>query len=71
MKKDTELQVTCSECGATFVYKINGKDLFDYEKGKHIQDAFPYLDDDARELILSGVCGKCFDKMFSEEDDDE
>jgi hypothetical protein len=31
-----------------------------------IQDHFPHLTDDERELIISGTCGSCFDDMFGE-----
>ena len=33
---------------------------------KHIQDAMPSLTDDERELLVSGICGHCFDKLFQE-----
>lgn len=36
-------------------------------RAKHIQDAMPGLSDDDRELLLSGVCGRCFDRMFKED----
>ena len=39
--------------------------------GVHLQNAFPYLSASERELIKSGTCGKCWDKMFPEEDEDE
>jgi len=31
----------------------------------HIQDAFPGLDASQRELIQSGICGNCFEAIFS------
>jgi hypothetical protein len=45
--------------------------LIDYEDfnkwridGKPIEDVLNYLTDDERELLLSGVCGICFDKIY-------
>jgi len=32
--------------------------------GMHIQNAFPYLDSGQREILISGICGPCFDKIF-------
>ena len=37
-------------------------------KVPYIQDYFPELDADQREIIMSGICGKCFDDMWSEPD---
>jgi hypothetical protein len=31
-----------------------------------IQDAFPELNKDEREMILSGICAKCYEFEFSE-----
>lgn len=33
---------------------------------KHIQDAMPGLTEDERELLVNGICGRCFDKLFKE-----
>lgn len=40
------------------------------KKGVLIQDAFPNLNDDDREFLISGTCPTCFDEMFKEEEDD-
>ena len=38
-----------------------------YEKGaEKIQDIFPELSADEREILITGMCGRCFDKMFEE-----
>ena len=39
-------------------------DLFQYHQGKYIQDAFPYISQATRELMLDGICSKCLDLMF-------
>lgn len=31
---------------------------------RNIQDIFPELSADERELIISGICGTCFDRTF-------
>jgi len=33
-----------------------------------IQKMFPALTADEREILLSGICGECYDKLFPEED---
>ena len=41
-------------------------DLQAWIKGKHAQDAFPYLNAGERELLISGICNSCFDKMMGD-----
>ena len=36
---------------------VKAKDLFNFNQGAHIQDAFPYLTVDEREWMLTGMCG--------------
>lgn len=40
-----------------------------YEKltngNAHIQDVLSHVNPDDRELLVSGICGKCFDKIFN------
>lgn len=65
------MQVTliCRKCGKQVNVEVNQEDLQAYESGeKRVQDAFPYLSPDERELFISGICGECFDKMFPEEE---
>ena len=38
---------------------------------RHIQDIIPELSPEMRELFISGMCPKCWDKLFSFEDEDE
>lgn len=34
------------------------------EAGNYIQNAFPELTPDEREILISGICGTCFDNLF-------
>lgn len=38
------------------------------QSGAHVQDAFPDMSADNREILISGVCGKCFDEATETED---
>lgn len=51
--------------------KIKTADLARYNKGVHMQDAFPYLSADQRERLISGICGICWDKMFLPDEGEE
>jgi hypothetical protein len=67
MSNTFDLMETCRECGETQVINVNADDLYAWRGGKLIQNAFPYLSADERELMISGVCGKCFDSLFPPE----
>ena len=38
---------------------------------RHIQDIIPELAPEIRELFISGMCPKCWDKLFSFENEEE
>ena len=38
---------------------------------RHIQDIIPELAPEMRELFISGMCPKCWDKLFSFENEEE
>lgn len=61
---------TCFSCNETYQLEVHEKDLIAIHQGAHIQDVMPYLSSDERELLISGICGKCFDGMFTDEDGD-
>ena len=60
---------TCRSCGESISLMVNGQDVVDWQGGKYIQDAMPYLSADERELLISGTCGPCFDKMFGDSEE--
>lgn len=62
-----ELHYKCMTCKKVITVKVDYKDYDDWRAGKLIQKAFPYLTADEREIMISQICGKCFDKQFGEE----
>ena len=40
-------------------------------KNKEVQDIPHYLSADQREILISDICGKCFDEMLPKDDDEE
>lgn len=71
IKKDKwkTLTIDCNQCGKSFEVKVKENDWKVYESGKgYIQDIFPYLTPEERELIKTKVCGKCFDMLIQDED---
>ena len=60
-----ELIATCRLCKTEHILEVNPLDLIDWENGKHIQSAMPYLAPGERKLLISGTCEDCFHKMFA------
>lgn len=63
------LKSKCPQCGAVHDINVELKDYNDYQTGKHPQDAFPYLDAGQREMLISGICPECWERLFPEEDE--
>lgn len=59
----------CIQCGKTIKVVVAGQDLADYRAGDYADTCFPYLSADAREFLISGICGECWDKLFGGEED--
>lgn len=62
------LSITCATCPDVCHVTVNAADLRAWQDGMFAQDAFPYLSDEQRELLISKTCGPCFDAMFGDED---
>ena len=68
----TTIKGTCPSCGKEWELEVEEKDYIDFKKnGKLAQCAFPYLTPEKRELIISGICNKCWDIIFNEVPDYE
>ena len=58
-------QLKCNTCDESEQVKIDPEHLRSWQNGELIQVAMPYLDAGQRELLISGLCSKCFDSIFS------
>lgn len=54
----------CVVTGEEHSVTVKGKDLFDYNRGAFIQDAFPYLTPGDREFLNSGISPKGWKETF-------
>lgn len=61
----------CICCGKVQSIELNESVYVKWIRGEHIQDVAPELSVDDRELLISGVCGTCFDTMFADDDEEE
>ena len=62
----TTLWATCNKCKDQVEMTVNVDDYTSWENGELIQNAMPYLSADEREVLISGMCGPCFDGVWGE-----
>lgn len=61
------LEVECKYCNKIHKMPVFKKDLEEYNKGeKLVQECFPYISPEYRELLISGMCPECWDKLYEE-----
>ena len=60
---------TCVECRRRLLFSCSVAGFLEWRKGKCIQDALPELTTEQREILISGLCGTCFDTYCGEEND--
>lgn len=54
----------CIRCGKLHAFEVPNEGYRRWLEGERIQKALPMLTPDQREIMISGICGRCFDKMF-------
>ena len=59
-----QLEVTCVKSNKTYKVVVPDLGFIKWQNGEHIQDAMPEVSPDDRELLMSHICGRCFDKIF-------
>lgn len=69
--KEVLVVTTCPFCGHAHEVAVNEADYFDWDDGALVQDVFPYLSADEREMLISGICPKCWAATFSSDDDED
>lgn len=68
--KEVSVITRCPFCGRGNKVEVNEIDYLDWDNGMHAQDAFPYLSAEEREMLISGICPTCWEKMFGGDDDE-
>ena len=63
-REKTTMWSTCRMCKDQVEMKVYAEDVAAWENGELIQDAMPYLTDGEREVLISGTCDSCWEKMF-------
>lgn len=67
--KEITIVTRCPFCGKANFIEVNEMDYLDWSDGELAQVAFPYLSADEREMLISGICPTCWDKMFGGDDE--
>ena len=62
------IEVECRMCGKQYNLKAEKEDIQKWMNGMNIQDALPYMPEEQRELLISGTCPECWDKLFGGEE---
>lgn len=63
-----KLSINCCRCGKPHIIEVDEAKFIRWKRGKgNIQDIFPELTPDQRELMISQICQKCWVDMFGEE----
>lgn len=69
---EVPFEFECEICHEKHTLMLDPMTLMRYlNRACNITEAFPHLSADDRELIISGICGKCYDAMFSNEDEND
>ena len=66
-----KIPAQCIKCNDIHLIIADSEDVKQWVNGALIQDAMPYLSPDEREILISGICGMCFERMFGEGGDME
>lgn len=67
--KEVCVVTACPFCGRANGVEVNEKDYLDWQDGALAQDAFPYLNANEREMLISGICPTCWFNTFGSEDE--
>ena len=63
-REKTTMWSTCRQCKDQVEMQVYAEDVAAWENGELIQNALPYLSAGEREVLISGTCDSCWDKMF-------
>lgn len=66
-----DLQRECPCCGKVQRIVVDFASYYLWKTGLHIQKAFPELDANQREILISGICPECWDNMWGGDENDK
>lgn len=60
----------CVVCGTRHTFILNRIDYEAWQTSTHIQNAFPDMSADEREILISGTCPECWDILWAPMEDE-
>lgn len=58
--------IRCRHCGESYIVPISEQKYLNWiKKGTFVQDEFPELNPNERELLISQTCDNCWNKIFN------
>jgi len=64
---ESTIASVCPKCKKVSYIEVKSKDILWWKNGAMVQTAFSYLSADQREMLLSGLCTECWNKLFKED----
>jgi len=64
------IEKQCVVCGEMKSVHCTEEQFWAWQNGALIQNAMPDTPKEERELLMSGICGECWQKEFHDEDED-
>ena len=59
------IKTTCPICNKEHIVNVQEKDWDNYKNNNElVQNAFPYLTADERELLITGICNDCWNNFI-------
>lgn len=62
---------TCPFCGEYHEVEVSEADYCAWQGGELIQNAMSYLSEDEREILITGICSKCWNSFVSSSEEEE
>lgn len=69
MNNTISIRTQCPDCKKVTNIEVTNEGYRKRQSGALVQVAFPELDRVQREMLITGICGECWDKMFSLDDE--
>ena len=65
------ISISCPFCRKNHFVKVTPSSFERWQGGELIQNAMPYLSATEREQLISGMCPKCQEDIFGEDEEEE
>ena len=65
------VKTTCPWCHNDTYIQVDAEEYCRWMNGTPIQQAMPDLDENEREMLISGICPECWDTLWDGEWEDE